>query len=131
MTRNTISAATRMTESLERAHRVLKLVRVVRTDKHSSNVSVYPFRNGREHGYVIQLWDLNDAKPTWWMFAELRNGDSMVLYEGKGFVENVPSDEVYAKAKHFGSARLTYRQVEEQLAQYITKAIRTAQKKSK
>ena len=93
------------------ADAVLALVeeRLHTLDVHEENVNcmyfLEPYKNGRERGWCLLTTKEGHTKMV--CFAEHRSSDAIVVYSGKS-VEfscggNVPSDEVWKKAKTFSS----------------------------
>jgi len=82
------------------ARRVGKLMHEIKRDHYSQEAFLYPYFNGRERGYALQVE--NDL-PTF-MFAESRGSDDIVVYEDPDwfvFGSVIPSEEAYKNGKHF------------------------------
>jgi hypothetical protein len=99
------------------ARRVGKLMHEIKRDHYSQEAFLYPYQNGREHGYA--LWVESDIPA--FIFSESRGSDQIVVYEDKEwfcFGAAAPSEEAYKNSKHF-----RYDQIEK-AAEYIVKRVK-------
>jgi len=99
------------------ARRVGKLMHEIKRDHYSQEAYLYPYQNGREHGYV--LWVENDLPA--FLFSESRGSDQIVVYEDTEwfcFGATAPSEEAYENKKFF-----RYDQIEK-AAEYIVKRVK-------
>lgn len=99
------------------ARRVGALLRGFKRDHYSQEIYLYPYLNGRERGYALQIE--NDL-PTF-IFSESRGSDDIVVYEDPDwsvFGLGIPSEEAFKNSKHFD-----WRQ-EEKAAKYIVSRIK-------
>ena len=106
-----------MTVADKVARRVGALLRGFKRDHYSQDIYLYPYLNGRERGYALQV---DHGIPTF-LFAESRGSDDIVVYEDPEwnvFGSGIPSEASYKNSKHFGCDR------EEQAAKYIVSRIK-------
>ena len=99
------------------ARRVGALMHEIKRDHYSQEAYLYPYLNGRERGYAL---DVENDLPTF-LFAESRGSDDIVVYEDPDwfvFGSGIPSEESYKNSKHF-----RYDQTEK-AAQYIVNRLK-------
>lgn len=119
----------RMKTSLQRAHRVLELVKLDGLTKDErEEIIVTTYENCREAGYAASVKGLVDIdiKVVW---AECRGSDEVVVYVGKAKdfelypYGNVPNEYVYEEHCHRFSAKRSLADGERQAAAFIQKML--------
>lgn len=91
------------------AKMVLEAFNLVTEDSNlTMDLYLYDFNNCREQGYVIELDTVENKyipshKRPYFAFAEHRNSDSIVVYKGYGYYENVRlvTEDFWSSAKYF------------------------------
>jgi hypothetical protein len=84
--------------SMEKANAVIHIL----SRKLTGTITAY--QNGREQGYCISIPTLPDEEDCFY-FAECRNSDQFVVYQGPSSCQSLPSDEVYKNCNFFVTAK--------------------------
>ena len=86
---------------------ILSILKQQIDDQRDVEFELKTYDNGREHGYVLQLYSVNDyfvidEKATSWIaFSENRNSDSTVVYTDIGMYKGRLTDKSYETRKLF------------------------------
>lgn len=99
------------------ARRVGKLMHEIKRDHYSQEAFLYPFQNGREHGYA--LWIENDIPA--FVFCEARGSDQIAVFESLEWSvwgDGTVGEESYKNGKYF-----RYDQIEK-AAEYIVSRLK-------
>lgn len=92
------------TTSTSLARVVLSYVEWMSSENKDPEIDVYPYHNGREHGYALMSWHEGTSEWRLAVFAEFRRSDDIVVYTGTTaeFDSNgSPLDEPYERKELF------------------------------
>jgi hypothetical protein len=110
-----------MNDGLKRSLKILKAIKIPKCSV--DDVYVGTYANGRENGLCIKVCK-PDFSSHYFVFAEARGSDSMVLYEGpsEGFdSDNSPHEFAWKQATYFSDEATLVRVLEKS----ITKLLKT------
>lgn len=78
-------------------------------DEDRVDIDVFPYQNGREHGYSLSWFGIGDDSTGQWVtrqavFSVARNSDNIVLYTGRSEefdINSIPQDRAYERRRFF------------------------------
>lgn len=79
-------------------------------DEDRVDIDVFPYQNGREHGYALSWLGIGDPATGRYVtrqavFSVARSSDNIVLYTGNSGdfdINSIPREEAYARKRFFG-----------------------------